>query len=325
MAPETLLHGHVSRASDVYSFGILLYELYSGETAYKDVPKALLGHAITKDNLRPVFPPALGAPFEYQLLACRCWESNPEIRPEFDFIVDELKRLRCRLCEPTDDASNTRGVWSSMGQGAGASLAPGVFALPEQWPAPASSRLPAIAGVTAGCLLPSSSESCSSSGDDDDDHDEDDDDGSVTMSAAASVVVNAGPTPNCSGGGPAHATLAATVLANAQVAVAAQPSWGDVRDRRQAPGLTGGGVPGSSSLSVSIGAPTFAPSTLRRNTSPRHQQHQQQYLGNPLSGAQLLGPGASGHASGANSRQLSKPVEFEVVAEERNEDIPWSL
>lgn len=190
---------------------------------------------------------------------------------------------------------------------------------------PCLQRLPAIAGVTAGCLLPSSSESCSSSGDDDDDHDEDDDDGSVTMSAAASVVVNAGPTPNCSGGGPAHATLAATVLANAQVAVAAQPSWGDVRDRRQAPGLTGGGVPGSSSLSVSIGAPTFAPSTLRRNTSPRHQQHQQQYLGNPLSGAQLLGPGASGHASGANSRQLSKPVEFEVVAEERNEDIPWSL
>ena len=44
------------------------------------MPKALLGHAITKDNLRPVFPPALGAPFEYQLLACRCWESNPEIR-----------------------------------------------------------------------------------------------------------------------------------------------------------------------------------------------------------------------------------------------------
>ncbi|KAG2453166.1 hypothetical protein HYH02_002490 [Chlamydomonas schloesseri] len=98
MAPETLLKGHVSRASDVYSFGILLYELYSGETAYKDVPKALLGHAITKDNLRPVFPPALGAPFEYQLLACRCWESNPEIRPEFEFIVDELKRMRGRLC-----------------------------------------------------------------------------------------------------------------------------------------------------------------------------------------------------------------------------------
>eukprot|EP00198_Chlamydomonas_reinhardtii_P005729 XP_001695065.1 predicted protein [Chlamydomonas reinhardtii] len=125
MAPETLLHGHVSRASDVYSFGILLYELYSGETAYTDVPKALLGHAITKDNLRPVFPPALGAPFEYQLLACRCWESNPEIRPEFDFIVDELKRLRCRLCGSADGCSafgSNTGAASARRTDAGTTL-----------------------------------------------------------------------------------------------------------------------------------------------------------------------------------------------------------
>ncbi|KXZ54296.1 hypothetical protein GPECTOR_5g382 [Gonium pectorale] len=100
MAPETLLHGHVSRASDVYGFGILLFELYTSDTAFRGVPKALIGHAIAKENLRPVFPPHLDAPFEYQLLACRCWESNPEIRPEFDYILDHLKRMRMRLCAP---------------------------------------------------------------------------------------------------------------------------------------------------------------------------------------------------------------------------------
>ncbi|KAG2453164.1 hypothetical protein HYH02_002489 [Chlamydomonas schloesseri] len=336
MAPETLLNGHVSRASDVYSFGILLYELYSGETAYKDVPKALLGHAITKDNLRPVFPPALGAPFEYQLLACRCWESNPEIRPEFDFIVDELKRLRCRMVAPVDDGT-TGGAWNSMCPGAGAGLAPGTFGLPEQWAAPASSRLPATAGITGGCLLQSSSQSCSSSGSGrglhsgsggEEDGEEDEEDGSVTMSAAASVVVNAGPTPNCSGGGPAHAAIATVVLANANMAV---PNWGDVRDRRQVPGASSGGLPGSSSLSVTIGAPTFAPSTLRRNTSPRHQhphpQQQQapQYPGSALGGSQLLGAAGAGHASGANSHQASRPVEFAVVAEETVEETPRSL
>ncbi|KAG2437335.1 hypothetical protein HXX76_005992 [Chlamydomonas incerta] len=125
MAPETLLKGHVSRASDVYSFGILLYELFSGETAYKDVPKALLGHAITKDNLRPTFPPALGAPFEYQLLACRCWESNWEIRPEFEFIVDELKRMRSRLCGSADGLSafgSNTGTTSARRTDAGTTL-----------------------------------------------------------------------------------------------------------------------------------------------------------------------------------------------------------
>ncbi|GLI62400.1 hypothetical protein VaNZ11_005017 [Volvox africanus] len=106
MAPETLLHGHVSRASDVYGFGILLYELYTADVAFRGVPKALIGHAITKENLRPVFPATLGAPFEYQLLACRCWESNPEIRPEFDFILDSLKRMRVRLCATAPDGSS---------------------------------------------------------------------------------------------------------------------------------------------------------------------------------------------------------------------------
>jgi serine/threonine protein kinase len=30
MAPETLTKGHISKASDVYAFGILMWELYSG-------------------------------------------------------------------------------------------------------------------------------------------------------------------------------------------------------------------------------------------------------------------------------------------------------
>jgi len=35
MSPETLMHGKVSRASDVYGYGILLWELYTGQHAYK--------------------------------------------------------------------------------------------------------------------------------------------------------------------------------------------------------------------------------------------------------------------------------------------------
>ena len=34
MAPEVLLHGRLSRASDVYSFGILLWQLFTGATLY---------------------------------------------------------------------------------------------------------------------------------------------------------------------------------------------------------------------------------------------------------------------------------------------------
>ncbi|WIA08255.1 hypothetical protein OEZ85_007699 [Tetradesmus obliquus] len=79
MAPEVLMFGKISRASDVYAFGVLLWELYTAQQAFKGMPKALLGHEVTKMGQRPEFPP--DSPFDYQLLACRCWESDPAIRP----------------------------------------------------------------------------------------------------------------------------------------------------------------------------------------------------------------------------------------------------
>lgn len=34
MAPEALLRGHISKAADVYSFGVTLWELFTGCHAY---------------------------------------------------------------------------------------------------------------------------------------------------------------------------------------------------------------------------------------------------------------------------------------------------
>lgn len=46
--------------------------------AFKGTPRALLGHAITQSGTRPTFPAE--TPFEYRLLAMRCWESDAAIR-----------------------------------------------------------------------------------------------------------------------------------------------------------------------------------------------------------------------------------------------------
>jgi hypothetical protein len=38
----------VSKAADVYAFGITLWEMYTGRRAFEGIPRALLGHQITK-------------------------------------------------------------------------------------------------------------------------------------------------------------------------------------------------------------------------------------------------------------------------------------
>lgn len=44
MAPEVMLRGKLSRQSDVYAFGVLLWELYSGGHAFKVREQLLTGH-----------------------------------------------------------------------------------------------------------------------------------------------------------------------------------------------------------------------------------------------------------------------------------------
>ncbi|KAF5831352.1 kinase-like domain-containing protein [Dunaliella salina] len=59
MAPEVLLEGRVSKAADVYAFGITLWELFTGGEPYRGVPRALLGHKVAREQKRPSFPPVM--------------------------------------------------------------------------------------------------------------------------------------------------------------------------------------------------------------------------------------------------------------------------
>lgn len=46
MAPEVLLEGIISKAADVYAFGVMLWELYTSGHAFKGVPRNLLAHQV---------------------------------------------------------------------------------------------------------------------------------------------------------------------------------------------------------------------------------------------------------------------------------------
>ncbi|KAG2449181.1 hypothetical protein HYH02_005928 [Chlamydomonas schloesseri] len=92
MSPELLLCGHVSKAVDVYAYGVLLFELFTGERAWEGMPRALLPARVALEGWRPVFPPH--TPRGFRELAERCWHPDPAKRPQFEDILATLRALR---------------------------------------------------------------------------------------------------------------------------------------------------------------------------------------------------------------------------------------
>lgn len=92
MPPELLRGGKVSPGVDVYSFGIVLWEMFSSQRPYSYSESAAdVSTKVVRDNLRPKFSDA--APMDFQRLVKSCWHENRANRPTFEAIINELDRL----------------------------------------------------------------------------------------------------------------------------------------------------------------------------------------------------------------------------------------
>jgi serine/threonine protein kinase len=90
MAPEVLKHARCSKYSDVYGFGIILWELATRKEVYEGLESTQIIAMVANDYLRPEVPP--GCPWNDVMV--KCWREVPSERPSFDEIVKELNRLR---------------------------------------------------------------------------------------------------------------------------------------------------------------------------------------------------------------------------------------
>uniref|UniRef100_A0A3B4WXI7 receptor protein-tyrosine kinase n=1 Tax=Seriola lalandi dorsalis TaxID=1841481 RepID=A0A3B4WXI7_SERLL len=90
-APEAFQHRKFSSASDVWSFGILMWEVMSyGERPYWDMSNQEVMKAVADQYRLPAphnCPPALHS------LMLQCWQADRGDRPGFDSLLSSLDRL----------------------------------------------------------------------------------------------------------------------------------------------------------------------------------------------------------------------------------------
>ncbi|KXS20900.1 hypothetical protein M427DRAFT_348236 [Gonapodya prolifera JEL478] len=96
MPPERLTRGVSSKEGDVYAFGITCYQIWTNTRPFAGGPKgeALLSKIALK-NLRPddVVPMQPSPPNELAALMRKCWDEDPEQRPDFPSILNELEKI----------------------------------------------------------------------------------------------------------------------------------------------------------------------------------------------------------------------------------------
>uniref|UniRef100_A0A0N4ZQW6 Protein kinase domain-containing protein n=1 Tax=Parastrongyloides trichosuri TaxID=131310 RepID=A0A0N4ZQW6_PARTI len=91
LSPESLRYTIFTHSSDVWSFGMVMYEMYSfGGVPFHDVePSDLLNHILK--GCRPE-QPEFASEEIYNIME-RCWNENSEERPTFDELISEFMVL----------------------------------------------------------------------------------------------------------------------------------------------------------------------------------------------------------------------------------------
>ena len=88
MAPEVLENDSYSEKADVYSYGIVLWEILAREPPFASYTPFQIISKVVQDHERPPLSKIPeDCPRELIVIMRACWEQNPERRPRFSDVI----------------------------------------------------------------------------------------------------------------------------------------------------------------------------------------------------------------------------------------------
>ncbi|KAI8601372.1 kinase-like domain-containing protein [Dissophora ornata] len=107
IAPERFRNPkHFDAGCDIYSLGVLLWELTTGHSAFSRVPQDVHLAVAIMNGKREL--PVEGTPAEYIDLYEKCWQTDPALRPSMDEILASLAKVRASMTPEQLAVTRTR-------------------------------------------------------------------------------------------------------------------------------------------------------------------------------------------------------------------------
>ncbi|XP_057529682.1 serine/threonine-protein kinase STY8-like [Amaranthus tricolor] len=104
MAPEVIGHKSYDHKADVFSFGIVLWELLTGELPYSSMTPLQAAIGVVQKGLRPPIPKRTHSKLADLLVSC--WHQDPTQRPNFSEVIQILQQIANEVVE----VDNCQGV-----------------------------------------------------------------------------------------------------------------------------------------------------------------------------------------------------------------------